>query len=353
MSETINWDVPELDDCADEINEHVNAVLTEAKARHGEKREDLILSVYQELGASAAIAKAKIETWLESTLRPDQIWQPRQEETKYAGLSTGSWSAVRKVFGPLVDKVLGPTIRVNGIYIGTDKIGHFFAQGFDYFKREVQNDMTREEIEAWGRMTELTIYGSMTTGVYSMADLEANRSGYTFFQRLFSAREIERFDIRDYVTPKWNEVVNPNLYSAEVGPIVWRNLLSGRWRVQPLLPTPQAAFEIVLTADPKLKVTGEFNRGGVAGRVEGSVAFVWKSMKHLNIEIIGYSSSKPLLIAGTRIDLSWQWGSQEGEGFWFSENEVTLEGKMRGEKGSEETWRLDRIPERHGRFPAG
>jgi hypothetical protein len=125
-----------------------------------------------------------------------------------------------------------PTIRINDVRIGADKITHFFSEGWWYYrfylrKREdggsVEESISRA-IER-GVFTERTILGKTTSGVFSAADLEANYHGLLFLVRMCEGddtqlqrksdgwRMTRPFDFRDYVTPEWDESYQPSHYT--------------------------------------------------------------------------------------------------------------------------------------------
>ena len=87
-----------------------------------------------------------------------------------------------------------------------------------------------------GIVTEKTILGRATSGVFSTADLEANYHGMRFFEGLCASDDpmlvagddgwrLDRpFDFRDHVTPEWDESWQPSI------------LNKGRWkRIRPAL----------------------------------------------------------------------------------------------------------------------
>ena len=84
-----------------------------------------------------------------------------------------------------------PTVNVHGYYMGTDKIDHFFRQGHEYFEFVMQKEA--EGFDATGAIAvavargvnqEHTYLGTLTTGVYSNADLAANYAGMKFYLNL-------------------------------------------------------------------------------------------------------------------------------------------------------------------------
>jgi hypothetical protein len=91
---------------------------------------------------------------------------------------------------------LSPTIRMYGHEFGIDKLEHLFQQGHQYLERvneAVKDGKAHEEAVKkaidWGKQTERTYYGILTSGVYSNADLFANYAGLKFYQGL--ARPID------------------------------------------------------------------------------------------------------------------------------------------------------------------
>lgn len=94
---------------------------------------------------------------------------------------------------PLLVFALSPTININGVNIGLDKIGHFVQQGHQYYDKYSmviqKKDATRiDALEAAikeGIDQENGIYGNFTIGVYSNADMAANYAGLYFYINLF------------------------------------------------------------------------------------------------------------------------------------------------------------------------
>ncbi len=143
---------------------------------------------------------------------------------------------------------ISPTVKIYGAHFGTDKIAHFFQQGYTYYKiynGASAKGLTREEANRkavnWGRMTERTFYGTLISGVYSNGDLAANYAGLKFYQGL--AREIkiggttrpaililkegvwtfnETVDLRQFLikplmTDHFNETLNPSVFTRLFG----------------------------------------------------------------------------------------------------------------------------------------
>ena len=102
-------------------------------------------------------------------------------------------SIYRLALSPLPASFLfdAPTVRVHGYYLGTDKIDHFFQQGYRYFELamnyEEDGAIAPEAIAtvvAHGVEQEHKYYGTAASGVYSNGDLAANYAGMKFYLNL-------------------------------------------------------------------------------------------------------------------------------------------------------------------------
>jgi hypothetical protein len=136
-------------------------------------------------------------------------------------------SAILRVFGP------ASTIQLAGVLLGTDKIDHFWVQGYDYF-RVSKDGLEPERAVRWGTRTELGIWGEATTGVFSYADLAANYDGYQFYATLLSptsgivrddegcVRMVRPFDWAEWIDWHYDEALNPSVYTEGIAADVER-----------------------------------------------------------------------------------------------------------------------------------
>jgi hypothetical protein len=136
----------------------------------------------------------------------------------------------RKAFPMLLP--MSRTVRVGDVYLGTDKLGHFFAFGRRYYKRfvaarrrgESEQDALRNAV-LWGLRMERTMVGGWADGIVSHADLEANYQGMALARAMCegTAPLLERqdsgdyrlraaIDLRDWITPNLDESWNGNHY---------------------------------------------------------------------------------------------------------------------------------------------
>jgi hypothetical protein len=122
----------------------------------------------------------------------------------------------------LTSLTMANLIRLNGQVVGTDKLGHFFGQGWDIFSIA---DLDERGLVAGlraARVDEDGKYGLGVNGVRSFADLAANYRGYEFWKNLTQYdsahhrpallrcqsegwRIVRAFDWRDYVDLAWDD----------------------------------------------------------------------------------------------------------------------------------------------------
>jgi hypothetical protein len=131
---------------------------------------------------------------------------------------------------------LSPIVQVAGVLIGIDKLGHYLAQGYEYYEhyRQLSPQLSAAErddaVRKFGHDQEVKQLGLATGGVYSFADLAANWSGMQFFMALFAAvdvegvrhrayferdaqghyRRVRDFHWSEWVSADWDEVLNPS-----------------------------------------------------------------------------------------------------------------------------------------------
>lgn len=149
-----------------------------------------------------------------------------------------------------------PTVEVNGVRLGTDKLTHFLGTAWYYhrwYRKARARGATLAAAERRavrrGVLHEITILGRAVSGVLSLADLEANHEGMWFYEHLCAGddpnivhdegawRLRKPFDLRRHVTPEWDESYHPNIYLRRKWPKVRRQMLA----YCPMLEHPQVA----------------------------------------------------------------------------------------------------------------
>ena len=103
-------------------------------------------------------------------------------------------------------KELSAVVKLHQHLVGLDKIGHLFAEGWQYFDMTAFNGATLFEALEWGRQKEAGLYGYTTTGIFSYADLAANLNGWRFWNKVLLKTDdplqgiIANFFARSYVS---------------------------------------------------------------------------------------------------------------------------------------------------------
>ena len=203
-----------------QVNAALGAIAAEWPASRGESERALILAVYRRLGGVHWVDK--IERWAIDS--PQVAKLPNTRAESIIGDFPFLAGRVAVLFG------FGPTINIGGHYVGTDKIGHFFSQGRKFYRR-YRRTGSEAKAARWSIVTETGLFGSLTTGVRSNADLVANFEGYRFYRSLLHDGVVEAkpaifrwqggglvqrrpFTWRDHVNAFWDEALNPNVYGA-------------------------------------------------------------------------------------------------------------------------------------------
>lgn len=158
-------------------------------------------------------------------------------------------------------------VRVNGVFVGTDKIGHFVHNGYNYYA--IYRDALRsgaDEAAAWQTavragvdgnffISERGLLGALTSSVISNADLAANYLGFLFYLNL--TREVTlrgvpqppmvtfdgRWRVAPHVRPDgdflvrffcehMDEVLNPSIYEPRMYEIVRPRIIAQCARIR-------------------------------------------------------------------------------------------------------------------------
>jgi len=191
-----------------------------------------------------------IEVWAMQNPLVDRV-PAREEENTYVSES------IYGQHGPLdlaLWMPLAPTIEVNGVRFGTDKLSHFVSSGWRYhlrYERALENGLSEVDAERtairFGVFEENTILGKGAIGVFSRGDLEANFGGMRFFEELCHGpdpmlvlnhggwRRARAFDIRRYVSPGWDESFQISVFSKSR----WRKVKPALLAYCGLLQSPE------------------------------------------------------------------------------------------------------------------
>jgi hypothetical protein len=202
----------------DRVNESIRKSIEDWQGKKDDRK--VVNAIYHDIGGHHWVDK--LERWAMKSPEVERLSTPRRASI-YSGHPF--WATrVATLFGA------GPTLKLNDILVGSDKIGHFISQGRKYYRRYVRY---QDEARAgeWSAFTERAIFGQMSTGSYSNADLVANYEGYVFYRSLFENNVIpgkpsilkwedeqwvfqRPFDWSDHVNEYWDEALNINHYDG-------------------------------------------------------------------------------------------------------------------------------------------
>jgi hypothetical protein len=214
-------------------------------------------------------------------------------------------------------------MKVHGICIGSDKLGHFFQQGATFWQTSALQGTAAAEERS--ERSEGGGFGLQTTGVFSNADREANRQGGKFYVDLLASPTMT-FAIQNYISSAWSEVDHPNFYEESVGHQVWANTLTGNWDGHSWDKSPFAdnPLSVSLVATVAGKVTGTFKVGGVSGKILNGV--IRYNTTTVRAKSASGTDTSATPISGIHIDFDWTLGADSGKGFLDSGGERHLGG---------------------------
>ena len=212
----------DIADSTEVLNREVNKSIARATAGWQKGHDELAVvnAIYYDIGGLHWVDK--LERWAMKSPEVEKLQTPRYDSV----FSDKPFWATRvtSLFGT------GRTIRVNNQLIGTDKIGHFISQGRKYYRR-YRKSGSEEQAANQSAFTERALFGRMSNGIYSNADLVANYEGHRFFRSLFEdgivpgkvailrweqgGWRVQRpFDWADHVNEYWDEALNNNHYDG-------------------------------------------------------------------------------------------------------------------------------------------
>jgi hypothetical protein len=196
------------------LDEKVNKILERAAI---ESRKELGLQ------CSFAQLRQEIIRWI----RPDPAgqlefwleWTNQIDRTKI-GIRKSIYQDISVIEGPILNLVgIGRSFLLNGVVVGSDKIGHFFMQGLAYYDSVKSGKPLAEVLQT--EHHEDGIWGLKATGVKSYADMATNYQGYRFWSELIHGKnpyfkcdkkigwvKVRKFTWKEYVNLAWDEAYN-------------------------------------------------------------------------------------------------------------------------------------------------
>jgi len=243
------WGKP-IEDSTDYLNAWVKwQVQTALDSRKDSGSLDCEAAVHQVHKDIQDMVYQPIEVWILSTTLVDRIPIGLEEERDYRK----QW-ALSNTFPMDYARWLppSPTLQVNGIRFGSDKLAHFFSEGWWYYRWWIKHrdKLSQDELQRglfeYGSQMEWLLLGKIVTGIISPADLESNYQGFVFYQQMCHGDEpllyrqqdrwqfSESFDFRNYISPEWDESWNPNHFDS----VRWKGIRSTIERYCPQLHSP-------------------------------------------------------------------------------------------------------------------
>ena len=168
------------------INEITNSLLIdaliEANNISGCSEKQLYKSLIKRLKGN--VIAGPIEKYINDV---DDIFIDKSK-TNLKGSIYGTLSFFQAPLLHLTKTSLGSVVKINindnDLFIGSDKFGHFFTEGYIYYKKAFLKKKGIVKTLKWGMRTERGKFGLKTTGVYSYADLAANYKGMSFWKNI-------------------------------------------------------------------------------------------------------------------------------------------------------------------------
>lgn len=201
-------------DALSPLNAEIERILASAERNHNRQSPRF---------CSKALLRQEILRWI----RPDpvgmlEIWAATTDQIQQIRITRKEsvYGGVNFLDSPMLWTVgIGKSMRVAGHVIGTDKLGHFFMQGLEYYDLAMDgkplDQILKEDHKEDG------VWGLDTSGVFSYADMAANYQGYRFWNSLtFGERpyfqcvpkvgwmKVRTFDWSEYVSDAWDEGIN-------------------------------------------------------------------------------------------------------------------------------------------------
>jgi hypothetical protein len=224
----------ELADSTDVVNAKFELEMRRAIASFDEPPEECIDIAIRFRKKMRFVLFHHIQMWAMNTSLVARIPADADEDVVFR--RTNMYQ-VHGLFDPGMWMTFTPTIKVNEIRIGTDKLAHFVSSGWTYYtsyNSALRKGKTPEEAAysavRRGVLEESLILGKAASGVLSLGDLEANLQGMYFYLGLCGGDDPQlvledgswklarAIDLRDYVHPGWDESYRNPIFSK------------GRWR---------------------------------------------------------------------------------------------------------------------------
>jgi hypothetical protein len=229
----------ELKDASGPLNEYMNKAIDQAVKNASEEKESVSCVKVSDMVMSEIVGKFSISKISQFAKKSPLI--ERFPDDSIGDFAYIDQSIYTHAGFPFFMGLIARTINVGGIYVGTDKLGHFALLGRNYYRRfqdelkkNKNNELAAEKETVFGGITtEVAVLGYKLGGVLSYGDLEANFQGFTFARSLCEGsnpyliksnnewqRTNRQFNFNEYFSPKMDESFKPAFWT----PRVWKNI---------------------------------------------------------------------------------------------------------------------------------
>jgi hypothetical protein len=224
------WGV-ELEDSAPAINRYVNEQIELYLESYNRERDDsgdpsdVIQGAFRHL--FRGLLASKLRNFLQHSNDIDRYPPNTVSFWQYQNMSIYRGRSFPYILP------MSRTIRVGDVYCGIDKFAHFFGFGRRsyriYLTARAEGLSEEESIERVVHKSvtwENTRVGRIVDGIFSHADIEASYQGFLLARDLCTGDDpnlelvdgrwtlVRPIDLRDYVTPDFDESYNPSHYWA-------------------------------------------------------------------------------------------------------------------------------------------
>lgn len=215
------------------FNKQIDNAVSAANERNPEKIKCEVLAdnVMNNLVGGKYFGLSKVSQYAKSSNEIEKFPDMSISDRDYFKMTFYEKSDILLKMAPLAR-----TINVNGIYMGTDKLGHFSLIGRNYYHNYLSNKKSGQNRDEAiknailkGFATERGVLGYDLGGVLSFGDLESNFEGMQFaidlcegsnpYLQLKNGRyeKIRDFNLKTYFNPRMDESVTfsfwrPGLY---------------------------------------------------------------------------------------------------------------------------------------------
>ena len=160
------------------------------------------------------------------------------------------------------------------------------------------------------------MFGLALTGVYSHADLAANKAGLAFYESLATSPNLT-FDIRNHIGWSWNEQENPNYYGGKLH-AMWLDNIPGQWAGTFTWNDDKTCPGAAINADLKIigaKTYDDLNNN--SSNIDGTYQYLYPKASYTSGVLTGKIAeitNSDGAVYRLALTVNWKEGTGEGKG---------------------------------------